>query len=234
MFTKEVLDDIKTHVNSSTKREICGLIVTHRRKQIYVPCANVAPMDNDFEISAEEFAEVSDNYKILAVVHSHVGTNPNPSQADLIQIEHNNIPYFIMNYPLNTHTYTEPTGYVAPYVGRPFVHGITDCYAIWRDFYKREFGIDMIDYYRGHEWWAKGDNLYLDNYINAGFVEVDNLQYGDIILMKVASQVPNHCAVYIDNNIILHHVMGKVSSNDVYGGWWRKITAMILRHKSKC
>ncbi|MDP3322638.1 MAG: C40 family peptidase [Hydrogenophaga sp.] len=234
MIADYLIDEIKAFVNASPAREVCGLIVSYRRKHIFMPCANVASQDNEFVIDPAEFAELSDQYKIICVVHSHININPAPSQADLIEIERHQLPYFIMNYPLNTHTYTEPSGYQAPYVGRHFAHGITDCYAIWRDYYQRELGIEMIDYARGVEWWLKGDNLYLQNYKDAGFVPVDNLQPHDIILMQVASPVPNHCAVYLGDNVILHHVMGKASSRDVYGGYWRKITNLVLRHYSLC
>lgn len=234
MLNNEILDAVKTHVNASPKREICGLIVSHKRKNFYVPCTNVSQGDNEFIIDAEELADIEDKYKILAVVHSHIGVNPNPSQADLIEIEKHKLPYLIMNYPLNTYTFTEPSGYKAPYVGRQFVHGITDCYAMLVDYYKRELGLDIKDYKRNPEWWIKGDNLYLENYEDAGFVKVDDLQPHDVIIMQVASPVPNHCAIYLGDNIILHHVMGRVSSRDVYGGYWRKITSIIVRHKSLC
>lgn len=233
MFSDKLINEIKSHVMESPMREICGLVVTNKRKPQYVPCRNIAAKNSDFEIHPEDFADASDKYEIVCVVHSHIGINPNPSQADLIEIERNQLPYLIFNYPTLNYTYTEPSGYEAPYVGRKFVHGITDCYAIWRDFYKREFGIEMQNYHRDSEWWLKSQNLYLDNYKDAGFREVNDLQYGDIILMRVASQVPNHCAVYVGNNSIIHHIMGKLSSKDIYGGYWQKITAMILRHESR-
>jgi len=141
MFSEKVINDIKTHVNGSPAREICGLIVTHRRANLYIPCSNIAERQNDFCIDPIEFAEISDKYKIICAVHSHVNVNANPSQADLVEIERNNLPYFIMNYPLNTWTYTEPSGYVLPYLGRNFVHGINDCFSIWADYYARELNI---------------------------------------------------------------------------------------------
>ena len=234
MIAQHIIDAVKAHAATTPSREVCGLVVSQRRKQVYVPCTNIAPADNEFAIDPVEFAQASDTGEIICAVHSHVNANPAPSQADLIQIERHKLPYLIVNHPVGTWTYTAPTGYVAPYVGRNFVHGITDCYSIWRDYYRRELGIEMLDYARGVEWWTKGDNLYLDNYKDAGFVPVDAPQKHDIILMQVVSQVPNHCAVYLGDNVILHHVMGKASSRDVYGGYWRKITAMILRHQSLC
>jgi proteasome lid subunit RPN8/RPN11 len=233
MITPAILAAAIAHANSSPKREICGVVITSRRKNQYVPCRNIADNNEQFVIDPEDYAAAEDAGKVIAIVHSHVNVNPNPSQADLIGIERTKLPWLIVNTPVNTHTITYPTGYVAPYVGREFVHGITDCYSIWRDYYSRELGIEMIDYERGVEWWLKGQDLYEDNYKAAGFVVVDDLKEHDIILMKVASDKQNHAAIYLGNNIILHHVMGKISSKDVYGGYWRKVTTKILRHVSQ-
>jgi cell wall-associated NlpC family hydrolase len=52
--------------------------------------------------------------------------------------------------------------------------------------------------------------------------------------MKVASSVPNHAAIYIGGDIILHHVYGRLSNRQIYGGYWRKHTTHHLRHKSLC
>jgi len=232
MFTEQLIDSVKTHVNSSPAREVCGLIVSHRRKHLYVPCTNIAERLNDFCIDPVQLADIEDKYKIVCVVHSHVNSNANPSQADLVEIERNNIPYLIMNYPLNTWTYTEPSGYQLPYVGRTFVHGITDCFSIWADYYKRELGIEFKHYERDFEWWKRGQNMYIDHLDELGMVQVNDMQKHDIILMQIVSPVPNHAAVYVDDNKILHHIQGKVSSIDVYGGWYRKITTHILRHKT--
>ncbi|WP_255344084.1 NlpC/P60 family protein, partial [Acinetobacter baumannii] len=47
------------------------------------------------------------------------------------------------------HTPTiSPTGYEAPYEGRPYVYGSFDCWTLCRDFYLREFGIELRDYPR--------------------------------------------------------------------------------------
>ena len=235
MIYEKLMPEILAHVNSSPTKEICGLIVSLKKKLKYVHTRNVAEIGPDFIIDAEELAEIEDKYKIQAVVHSHINVNPEPSQADLIEIERHNLPYLIVNFPVNTYTLTYPSGYIAPYEGRPFVSGITDCYSLWRDFYERELGIYMEDYNRTYEWWHKGENLYMDNYKEAGMIEIDRkeLKRGDIILMRIGSQVLNHCAVYLGDNRMLQHLTGRLSSIDIYGGWYQKCTGMYLRHKSQ-
>jgi cell wall-associated NlpC family hydrolase len=50
--------------------------------------------------------------------------------------------------------------------------------------------------------------------------------------MHIVSPVPNHVAIYIGDNKILHHVQGRLSSRDVYGSYYQKVTAKILRHEN--
>jgi cell wall-associated NlpC family hydrolase len=106
---------------------------------------------------------------------------------------------------------------------------------LWKDWYKRELKIDMNEYERRDKWWDKGQNLYLDNYTREGMREISlsEIDYGDIILMHLRSKVPNHAAIYIGNSLILHHVQGRLSSRDIYGGYYQKNTAKILRHESR-
>jgi cell wall-associated NlpC family hydrolase len=78
-------------------------------------------------------------------------------------------------------------------------------------------------------------NLYLDNFGSAGFGVTDltdrtSLKVGDVLLMQVAASVPNHAAVYLGDGLILHHLQGRLSSRDVYGGYWQKVTTHALRH----
>mgnify|MGYP003704446663 CR=1 FL=1 len=80
-----------------------------------------------------------------------------------------------------------------------------------------------------------GQNLYLDNFGSAGFealgsVQSEDMEVGDVLLMQVASPVPNHAAIYLGDGLILHHLQGRLSSRDVYGGYWQKITTHTLRH----
>ena len=79
--------------------------------------------------------------------------------------------------------------------------------------------------------------MYLDNFKNEGFneIEIDDLQFGDAFLMQLESPVPNHAGIYIGENLVLHHVQGRLSSRDVYklGGDYHRATAKVLRHESR-
>ncbi|MGY4848624.1 NlpC/P60 family protein, partial [Pasteurella multocida] len=115
--------------------------------------------------------------------------------------------------------------------GRKFIHGMTDCYGFVRDWYQQELGIELPNYNRVDGWWNEGENLYVDNFENAGFYQVDDLQVGDMIVMQINATVPNHAGVYLGDGLIGHHLYGRFSSKDVYGQFYRDRTTHIMRHK---
>ena len=125
---------------------------------------------------------------------------------------------------------------LSKYVGRRFEYGITDCYTLFRDFYKNEFGIDLPNFARYDGWQNDGLNLYADNMPKHGFYllgQGEQLMYGDVILVCLYSPVPCHAAIYIGENKILHHVQDHLSSISPYRGVFKNCTASIWRHESR-
>ena len=66
----------------------------------------------------------------------------------------------------------------------------------------------------------------------AGFTKVQDLKEHDVILMALGSTIVNHAAVYIGDNKVLQHCTNRLSSRDVYGGYWQKNTHCVVRHRS--
>lgn len=247
---------IEAHALADYPREACGLIVAMGDKQRYVACRNAAEDDQDFHLPAEDYAKAEDIGQVIAVVHSHVDRDAQPSESDLVSCEATGLPWHIVSVGQDAgdsaptvrgwHSF-EPTGYQAPLVGRTFHHGSLDCYGVIRDFYQRELGIFLPDFERPDDWWAKPElgELYLDNLEVAGFVQVsDGPKYGDMILMQYRSDRTNHGGVYLGDavlktqpdlspipNAMLHHAMPRLSERVAYGGFWADITRMIVRHK---
>lgn len=224
------------HANQCFPQEICGLIAVVKGRRKYFPCNNIAETpDEHFVLDPADYANVEDQGEIVAVVHSHPKSNPKPSQADRVACEKSGLPWHIVNPKTEEWGYCEPEGFELPYVGREFVFGVVDCYSLCRDWYKREFGLDLKDYDRRDRFWLNGESLYIDNFANEGFHKIpfDELQYGDAILMQIDSPLPNHAAIYLGDQLILHHLQGRLSSRDLYGGYYAKSTACVLRHESR-
>ncbi len=71
----------------------------------------------------------------------------------------------------------------------------------------------------------------MENFERYGFRQVHDMKKGDVILMQIGSKLVNHAAVYIGNNQIKHHLYNRLSSREIYGGWWRKCTRIVVRYE---
>jgi proteasome lid subunit RPN8/RPN11 len=214
-------------------REACGLVIIKNGKQVYCPAKNLANGSDNFILDPIDYEKADIAGEIVAVIHSHPNMSAKPSQADLVACEASGLPWFICGIPSEQWEYIEPSGYIAPLVGRQWSHGVLDCYAIIRDWYAQEKNISLLDFERSDEWWKMGGNLYLDNFEKAGFkrITLEDLSCGDVILMTVNSTVPNHGAIYLGDNMILHHVHGRLSTRDIFGGYWLKNAMVYLRYE---
>lgn len=235
-LTKEIKEKALAHAKEEYPKEAVGLVHVIKGKNRYFKCQNLAETpDEHFILNPKDYLEAEKKGEIIAVVHSHPKTNPAPSPADKVACEASGLPWFIVNP--NTETWGEykPEGWELAYVGREFSHGIVDCYSLVRDFYKREFKLQLNDYNRRDQWWEKGENMYLDNFAKEGFNEttLEQIAYGDLFLMQLESPVPNHAGIYLGDGVVLHHVQGRLSSRDVYGGYYQKVTAKVLKHESR-
>jgi proteasome lid subunit RPN8/RPN11 len=238
---------IQAHAAECFPAECCGLIVNG----VYVQCRNISKHTDQFEIHPEDLVAAEDSGEIQAFVHSHPNASAGASELDLLQIEVHQKPWVICAYPDIEFQVYEPCGYKAPLVGRNYIHGIQDCYSIVRDFYERELGINLPDYEREDAWWESKESksLYLENFEKEGFVEVNDLQYGDVMLCRVGrTEHVNHAIIWlgdqtalkseqteacVGSSIILHHPYGRKSTREVFGHQWQERVVKVVRYVEK-
>lgn len=222
------------HAKSEFPKECCGLVIVKKGRQKYKPCNNLAVGTDNFVLDPIDYEKADTEGDIVAVIHSHPNMSSNPSQADLVACEASGLPWFIVGIPSENWSYLEPNGYVAPLVGRQWSHGVLDCYSIIKDWYKQERNIDLPNFARSDEWWKAGQNLYLDNILKVGFkpIKQEDLAAGDVILMTIGSSVPNHGALYLGDGIILHHIQNRLSTREVFGGYYLKNTTGYYRYEN--
>ena len=244
MLTRVLKRAIRTHADSEHPKECCGVIVEGK----YYQCRNVASnSDGEAQIHPDDIREFDG--KIEAYVHSHPNASSRASQADLVQMEFFGKPYIIVGQDPEDFSIYHPSGYQAPLIGRKFFHGVLDCYSLVKDFYERELGINIPDFDRQDKWWEDPSNesLYIQNFKKAGFIEVDDMQYGDVIITTVGNTVhPNHALIYLASNgklksedstevmassLVLHHMYGRKSLREIYGDQWKAKTNIVVRHK---
>jgi cell wall-associated NlpC family hydrolase len=51
--------------------------------------------------------------------------------------------------------------------------------------------------------------------------------------IRARNGVPNHAGIYLGDGLMLHHLYGRLSSRDLYGGWYLESTRAVLRYQHK-
>ena len=241
-LNKDAIKAAEAHAREVFPQESCGVIVDGR----YIRCKNIADDPTlDFVMDPAEYKAALMKGKVEAVVHSHPNGPFFPSQADMQGQLDTDVPWAIIVLD-DERIASEPTVWggdtpIPPVIGRQFLHGVTDCYSLIRDFFrlgKDELAkqgipdwpfdpIDMEDYARADEWWAGEDDLYVTQPPKWGFVEIKQheIRAGDVFFVKIREErfkKFNHAGVYLGNNLIAHHLPGRLSRREPASLWGRQ------------
>lgn len=243
----DLLDAIQQHGAACYPSEACGVVIRKGNKSLALPCKNVSDTPRThFVMDVSDYSAAADQGEVIGIWHTHVETSSRPSDADRVGCENSEVPWYVVGvfkagegFRFDAMTTLEPSGFELPYLERPYAFGVLDCWSLVRDYYRREYNIALGDYPRIERFWAKGCDFFGDesNWEREGFVTlIDELpKEGDLFLMQTDNTGnPNHVAIYIGNDMILHHSYGRLSMREIYGGgYWQKHTVSHKRHRSK-
>ena len=213
----------REHALRDWPHEACGII----EGGVYVPLANSATDPREaFKLPPRTFVE----HRVEAVIHSHCSDrhDPWPSAADMASQIETAVPWGIVWAGKDDATGPLWWGDFVldePLIGRPFQPGIRDCYSLIRAECWQRTAVRLPEFPRDANWWSSGGDLLRTGFRPAGFEAIDREeQPGDVLLMRIRSAVPNHCAVVLGNGLILHHLGNRLSRREPLGPWRRYVT----------
>lgn len=209
-----------------------GLIIQDR----YLPC-EVETIESLIMMARDRDAD--------AIVYSKPNGGAFPDEREMLLQVEAKIPFGVIGgdqKSMDVPFFWGDQAEVAPILGRPFIHGILDCYSLVRDVFRLGYDgmaeqgikwplkpVTLPDVARSDGWWNDGKNLYEDWLKPAGFVEITaaTAKAGDGFLMKIRSDRLNHAGVLISDNEILHHLPTRLSRREIGGLWFRQVDKWV-------
>lgn len=228
-----MIDDIIEHFEKEYPREGCGVIGIVKGKKKWFPCENLAEGEHNFIISSRDYLKVKQQADILAIVHSHPDGSNEASEHDINCCNALGVPYYIFSYPSMELNILEPKKVFNPLIGREYEFGVTDCFEAMRDWLAQE-GINIpprepFEY----KFYEKGLDYFSEEYIkNWNHKKVDTPQKNDVLIFQVDSDVPDHCGVYLGNDLMFHHAANRLSCRESMYPLWIKYLVGIYRHET--
>lgn len=231
MFSDTTILQAKQHAKDEYPKESIGFIINGE----YVPLINChEDPEHHFRVDSAVVARLYQDGGIDAMIHSHPDGELCPTKLDMERQIDSAVPWGIIQV-------TKDRGAIgpvfwgdqypmAPLIGRTFVPGIHDCYALVRDWFKIEKDISLPIFPRDNFWWQT-ENIVADHLYEFGFRQIDKItNVGDCAIAPVLTKVENHCAVYVGNGLLLHHKPNRLSGHDPAPRWMKYFTRHF-RHK---
>ena len=236
MFGDQIDNQIKEYAIACFPDESCGLIIDSE----YHPMKNLHPHKEDnFFVSPHEYPL---DGSLQAVVHSHTRVKRNiPSWVDVQGQINTAVTWGLVSVTEDLNT-SEVLWWgkdvpIPPLIGRPFrlgpsgSDGAGDCFALVRDYFKLERGIDIQDHARDEAWERKGtENFYIQKFESWGFERIpkEMIEPGDGCLIQFPREkIPKHAAIYVGNGLILHHRRNCLSGREPITRYQEYITCWL-------
>jgi len=233
-LSKEIQDDIKRHALDSSPKECCGFILFHNfyKRAVAIKATNTA--ENQLQhvsFSAKEIFNIKFLGKLMALYHSHNSDN-SFSEVDKKCYDIHGVPLVLFNNPSGKFSIYQGEEPNRKYINREFQIGKQDCFSLIIDYYLNELGVIVENFLpERDDNWHKKDINYIDKFFNQSqLVKISRefIQKDDIIVLDYKNN-RFHFAIYLDNDLILHHPRGRKSLVEPYSDKYKKITLYALR-----
>ncbi len=222
---------IKQLAAQTPEQEACGFVL---------PDGSVVAVKNSSPNPAEQFRIeaniVAQHADAVGCWHSHLVLD-GFSVLDQIGIAADGaMPWAVYTLATDRFCECDPLAQ-APYVGRPYVWGVWDCYSLVADWLAREQQIVLPEWERGQwgEWNTPGFRPFDEEWPKF-CKRVSDPMPGDILLFNVGDHAghTDHVGVMVGTRDFLHHPANKQSRQSRLGGHWLRRLNCAVRVKGPC
>jgi len=229
-----MIDEIQKHFETEYPREGCGVIGVVKGKKRFFPCKNVSETEDNFILCSKDWFRIKQQADIIGIIHNHPDSTNEPSQSDINNCNAIGIPYYIFSYPEMELNIIEPKKNFNPLLGREYKFGVTDCFEAMRDWLGSEnIHIPPREPFED-DWWEKEGLNYFseENIKNWNHSKVKEVQKNDVLIFQVEAGIPNHCGVYLGNDVFFHHAVHRLSCRENLYPFWIKHLVGIYRYEA--
>jgi len=224
------------HADEQAPKESCGLLAIIKGKETYWPCENLSESpDEFFVIDPDNWADCEDEGELIGIIHSHAYGSALPSEADKASCEHLGLPFYIYSVEQKNWVDFKPSGYTSGLYGRTWIWGKHDCWSLITDYFLSEKQINLKFWERPKSIKTFCENPYFEKVLTgSGFNEIskDNIINDDVLLMQGPDKKLNHVALYIGDQIILHHNIRQLSCRELYDLKYIEATKKVYRYEA--
>ena len=216
MLNMDWKTDAVTYAEKEAPKEACGLLAVIKGQEKFWPCKNIA------------------EGQYFHMMLSHPEGSSEPSDGDKASCENIGYPYFI--YSVNHKSWNEikPSGWKAPsLIGRTWIWGKQDCWNLITDYFLEKKQINLKHWERPKSIKYFCENPYFEKVLKgSGFIEVNKnkIQKNDVLLMQGSYKKLSHVALYLGNQLILHHEIKKLSCKELYDLEYIQATKKVYRY----
>lgn len=188
----------------------------------------------------QHFLANVDLTQFRTLIHSHTASPPMPSEQD-IKVD------LILNATrhktdLGIADLRNPENHIKVYwystlnlleadlLGRMYLNYVFDCYSLIRAYFWQEKKVYLKNFMRIDDWWKDAPaSIIVSNFEQAGFIKIkeEEAKEGDCCILRIGSNVENHCAVYFGNGEILHQLYNQKSTITSIQRWRKYITHWV-------
>ncbi len=229
-------DKAVQHARECLPKESCGLLAIVKGKETYFPCKNLANNQiTYFIIDPDDWANAEDSGELIGLIHSHPKGSIFPSDNDKAACEYLGLEWHIYSPELNDWYSFKPSGYKQPFlIGRQWIWGAADCWSLVVDYFK-SINLEVKDWPRPkdpREMFTNG--LFEYALPKTGLTEVnDEIKKNDVLLFSTGKYKGCHVGVYVGEQMVLHHQVGRLSSRDLLDSQMQKSIYKKYRYVEK-